>query len=183
MRAPEGSSTEKRAGFVPLLQLTLLYPLYAGYAGPRARIPGALTCRVASVGLADPSPRFGGRICGVDVVASDITTPLNNSNGTIVEVNACPGLRMHLNPSKGTARNVAEPILDMLFPKGQNGIPKYPRREFQFPLPDYLESKPQLYFRARFLETTEPFVARKGFSKSPRRGFSGDLFLIPGDDI
>jgi cyanophycin synthetase len=59
-------------------------------------------------------------ICGVDVVAQDITAPLANSNGAIVEVNACPGLRMHLNPSKGTARNVAEPIMDMLFPKGQS---------------------------------------------------------------
>ncbi len=60
-------------------------------------------------------------ICGIDVVAKDIAIPINNNNGGIVEVNACPGLRMHLNPSKGLARNVAEPIVDMLFPNNENG--------------------------------------------------------------
>ncbi|MES2763730.1 MAG: cyanophycin synthetase [Bacteroidota bacterium] len=60
-------------------------------------------------------------ICGIDVVAKDICVPLTNDNGGIVEVNACPGLRMHLNPSKGLARNVAEPIMDMLFPKEESG--------------------------------------------------------------
>lgn len=55
-------------------------------------------------------------ICGIDVVAKDINLPITRAVGGVVEVNACPGLRMHLNPSKGTARNVAQPILDMLFP-------------------------------------------------------------------
>lgn len=59
-------------------------------------------------------------ICGIDVVAKDISIPLTqNNNGGIVEVNACPGFRMHLNPSKGLARNVAEPVIDMLFPNGK----------------------------------------------------------------
>lgn len=56
-------------------------------------------------------------ICGIDVVASDITLPINDSNGGIVEVNACPGFRMHLSPSKGLARNVAEPVMNMLYPE------------------------------------------------------------------
>ncbi|MEO6903474.1 MAG: cyanophycin synthetase [Bacteroidia bacterium] len=55
-------------------------------------------------------------ICGIDVVASDINVPITRVVGGVVEVNACPGLRMHLNPSKGMARNVAQPILEMLFP-------------------------------------------------------------------
>lgn len=56
-------------------------------------------------------------ICGIDIVAKDISVPLNqNNNGGIIEVNACPGFRMHLNPSKGLARNVAEPVIEMLFP-------------------------------------------------------------------
>jgi len=55
-------------------------------------------------------------ICGIDVVARDVSVPLRAANGGIVEVNACPGFRMHLNPSKGMARNVAEPVIDMLFP-------------------------------------------------------------------
>ena len=60
-------------------------------------------------------------ICGIDVVAKDINIPLTKEVGGIVEVNAAPGLRMHLSPSKGLARNVAEPIIDMLFPDNQNG--------------------------------------------------------------
>ena len=59
-------------------------------------------------------------ICGIDVMAKDITLPLTkDNNGSILEVNACPGFRMHLNPSKGIARNVAEPVVDMLFPSGK----------------------------------------------------------------
>lgn len=58
-------------------------------------------------------------ICGIDIVAKDVALPLNQeNNGAIIEVNACPGFRMHLNPSKGLARNVAEPVIDMLFPNG-----------------------------------------------------------------
>ncbi len=60
-------------------------------------------------------------ICGIDVVAKDISVPLNlNNNGGVIEVNACPGFRMHLNPSKGLARNVAEPVIEMLFPNNKN---------------------------------------------------------------
>lgn len=57
-------------------------------------------------------------ICGIDVVAADIAEPLNKYNGAIIEVNAAPGFRMHLQPSKGLARNVAEPVMDMLYPEG-----------------------------------------------------------------
>ena len=55
---------------------------------------------------------------GIDVVAPDVSTPLNENGGGVVEINAAPGLRMHLAPSFGTPRNVAEPIIDMLFPPG-----------------------------------------------------------------
>lgn len=57
-------------------------------------------------------------IAGIDVVTSDISRPLREVDGVIVEVNAAPGLRMHFSPSQGIARNVAEPIIDMLFPPG-----------------------------------------------------------------
>lgn len=57
-------------------------------------------------------------IAGIDIVTSDISRPLRDVDGVIVEVNAAPGLRMHFSPSEGIARNVAEPILDMLFPPG-----------------------------------------------------------------
>ncbi len=56
-------------------------------------------------------------IIGIDFLASDISKPLENQKCGIVEVNAAPGLRMHLQPSEGKPRNVAIPIVDMIFPK------------------------------------------------------------------
>lgn len=55
-------------------------------------------------------------ICGIDVMAKDIRKPIDGTNGAVIEVNACPGFRMHLSPSKGLPRNVAEPVMDMLYP-------------------------------------------------------------------
>ncbi|MCL1469532.1 cyanophycin synthetase [Argonema antarcticum] len=57
-------------------------------------------------------------IAGIDVVTPDISKPLREMDGVIVEVNAAPGFRMHVAPSLGIARNVAAPVLDMLFPPG-----------------------------------------------------------------
>ncbi len=58
-------------------------------------------------------------IAGVDIIAEDIGIPLDGSNGTVIEVNAAPGLRMHIHPSVGNPRNVAADIVDMLFPVGK----------------------------------------------------------------
>lgn len=58
-------------------------------------------------------------ICGIDVMASTLEKPLRDTGGIVLEVNAAPGFRMHLSPSKGKPRNVAAPVLDMLFPRGQ----------------------------------------------------------------
>jgi cyanophycin synthetase len=55
-------------------------------------------------------------ICGIDLIAADITAPLGDGNGAILEVNAAPGFRMHLSPGSGMTRNVAMPVMDMLFP-------------------------------------------------------------------
>ncbi len=57
-------------------------------------------------------------IAGIDVVTADISRPLREVDGVIVEVNAAPGFRMHVSPSRGIPRNVAEPVLSMLFPPG-----------------------------------------------------------------
>jgi cyanophycin synthetase len=57
-------------------------------------------------------------IAGIDVVTSDISKPLRETDGVIVEVNAAPGFRMHVAPSRGLPRNVAAPVLEMLFPPG-----------------------------------------------------------------
>lgn len=60
-------------------------------------------------------------ICGIDIMASDLRTPVTENGGAILEVNAAPGFRMHIDPSEGLPRNVAEPVVDMLFPKGSAG--------------------------------------------------------------
>jgi len=57
-------------------------------------------------------------IGGLDIVTEDISKPLRETEGVVVEVNAAPGFRMHVCPSQGLARNVAAPVLDMLFPPG-----------------------------------------------------------------
>lgn len=58
-------------------------------------------------------------IAGIDIVTSDISRPLREVDGVIVEVNAAPGFRMHVAPSQGTPRNVAGAVIDMLFPNEQ----------------------------------------------------------------
>ena len=58
-------------------------------------------------------------ICGVDIMAQNLTEPLKENGGCILEVNAAPGFRMHLAPSEGLPRNVAAPVIDMLYPPGK----------------------------------------------------------------
>lgn len=58
-------------------------------------------------------------ICGIDIMAPNLTQPLKESGGVILEVNAAPGFRMHLAPSEGLPRNVAAPVIDMLYPLGK----------------------------------------------------------------
>lgn len=61
-------------------------------------------------------------ICGIDVMTSDISQPLSDTGGAVLEVNAGPGFRMHLAPTSGLPRNVAAPVVDKLFPqKGDTG--------------------------------------------------------------
>ncbi len=60
-------------------------------------------------------------ICGVDVVCEDISQPLEGQGGAVVEINASPGLLMHLKPAVGKVRPVGEAIIDMLFPPGEDG--------------------------------------------------------------
>ena len=69
----------------------------------------------------DAAHVIGLDIAGVDVVATDISAPLEEQAGVIVEVNAAPGLRMHLEPSVGISRPVGEAIVASLFPDGDDG--------------------------------------------------------------
>ena len=60
-------------------------------------------------------------ICGVDIVAESVLYPLEEQHGGVVEVNAAPGLRMHLNPSFGKGRNVGEAIIANMYADGEDG--------------------------------------------------------------
>jgi cyanophycin synthetase len=58
-------------------------------------------------------------VCGIDIMAENLTQPLKENGGVILEVNAAPGFRMHLAPAEGLPRNVAAPVIDMLYPLGK----------------------------------------------------------------
>ena len=59
-------------------------------------------------------------ICGIDIMAKNLSEPLNETGGVILEVNAAPGFRMHIAPSEGLPRNVAGHVIDMLYPPGKS---------------------------------------------------------------
>ena len=59
-------------------------------------------------------------ICGIDIMAKTLSEPVAESGGGVIEVNAAPGFRMHIDPAQGLPRNVAEPVIDMLYPIGSS---------------------------------------------------------------
>lgn len=59
-------------------------------------------------------------VCGIDIMALNLSEPLESTGGVVLEVNAAPGFRMHLAPAKGLPRNVAAPVLDMMYPPGKS---------------------------------------------------------------
>jgi cyanophycin synthetase len=59
-------------------------------------------------------------ICGIDIMARNLSEPLQSTGGVVLEVNAAPGFRMHLAPATGLPRNVAAPVIDMLYPPGKS---------------------------------------------------------------
>jgi cyanophycin synthetase len=60
-------------------------------------------------------------ICGVDLVCDSVLKPIEEQGGGIVEVNAAPGLRMHISPSFGKGRAVGEAIISAMFAEGDDG--------------------------------------------------------------
>jgi cyanophycin synthetase len=78
-----------------------------------------------NVEIAEEAARVTGLdVAGIDFVAPDLSLPVRELGGAIVEVNAAPGFRMHTNPTEGEPQFVAKPVLDLLFPPGsQSRIP------------------------------------------------------------
>lgn len=72
-----------------------------------------------NVEIAETAARVVGLdIAGIDFICPDIETPVRETGGAIVEVNAAPGFRMHTNPTEGEPQYVARPVMDSLFPPG-----------------------------------------------------------------
>ncbi len=63
----------------------------------------------------------GLHICGVDMICESVLRPLEAQNGGVIEVNAAPGLRMHLSPSYGKGRAVGSAMINELFAPGDDG--------------------------------------------------------------
>jgi cyanophycin synthetase len=74
-----------------------------------------------NVEIAEMAARIVGLdVAGIDFICPDITVPVRETGGAIVEVNAAPGFRMHTNPTEGEPQYVAKPVIDLLFPTGAN---------------------------------------------------------------
>ena len=72
-----------------------------------------------NVEIAEEAARVVGLdVAGIDFLTPDISQPVRETGGAIVEVNAAPGFRMHTNPTEGEAQYVAKPVVDLLFPPG-----------------------------------------------------------------
>jgi cyanophycin synthetase len=72
-----------------------------------------------NVEIAEEAARvIGLDVAGIDFLAPDISQPVRETGGAIVEVNAAPGFRMHTHPTEGDAQDVAKPVIDLLFPPG-----------------------------------------------------------------
>ncbi|MBZ0092916.1 MAG: cyanophycin synthetase [Sulfuricellaceae bacterium] len=100
--APGVAVLIQRSGNVALDVTDSIHPSVAAIASLAARV----------IGL---------DVAGIDLVAEDISRPLDEQRGAIVEVNAGPGLLMHLKPASGKPRPVGEAIVASLFPEGENG--------------------------------------------------------------
>src|SRR5262245_55592314 len=74
-----------------------------------------------NVEIAEMAARVVGLdVAGIDFICPDITVPVRETGGAIVEVNAAPGFRMHTNPTEGRPQYVAQPVIALLFPPGAN---------------------------------------------------------------
>ena len=74
-----------------------------------------------NIEIAETAARvIGLDIAGIDFICPDIETPVRETGGGIVEVNAAPGFRMHTHPTEGEPQYVAKPVIDLLFPPGAN---------------------------------------------------------------
>src|SRR4029077_11112048 len=74
-----------------------------------------------TVEIAETAARVVGLdVAGIDFIVPDIAIPVREQGGAIVEINAAPGFRMHTHPTAGEPQYVAQPVIDLLFPRGSD---------------------------------------------------------------
>jgi cyanophycin synthetase len=94
-------------------------------------------------------------VAGVDIVSPTIDRPLGEEGGMVLEVNAAPGLRMHLHPSEGRARDVAGPIVESLFPSS-------PPTRSNSAVPSSSSCRPFIWRRAPDKRVSGPWATKPG---------------------
>jgi cyanophycin synthetase len=104
---------------VPPAGTTVKLTLTANMSTGGISIDRTMEAHPDNVEIAEEAARVVGLdVAGIDFIARDITDPVREAGGGIVEVNAAPGFRMHTNPTVGEPQYVAKPVIDLLFPPG-----------------------------------------------------------------
>ena len=110
-------------------------------------------------------------VAGVDFIAPDIARPVRETGGGVIEVNAAPGFRMHLEPSEGASRDVARPVIEMLFPRGARArVPIFA-----------ITGTNGKSTTARMLRHIFRFTGKIVGMTSTAGAFVGDTLIAPGD--
>jgi cyanophycin synthetase len=104
---------------VPAKDAVVKITLTANMSTGGSSIDRTMEAHPDNVEIAEEAARvIGLDVAGIDFMAIDITEPVREAGGGIVEVNAAPGFRMHTNPTVGEPQYVAKPVIDLLFPPG-----------------------------------------------------------------
>lgn len=112
------AKTGRTPGTVPMAGETVLLRDTANLSTGGTAVDRTDVIHPANVAIAEQAAAVVGLdVCGIDFLTPDISRPVRETGGGIVEVNAAPGFRMHLEPSSGKPRDVAGPVIDALFPR------------------------------------------------------------------
>jgi len=106
-------------GDVPPAGTSIKLALTGNMSTGGTSIDRTLEAHPDNVEIAEMAARVVGLdVAGIDFICPDITVPVRETGGAIVEVNAAPGFRMHTHPTEGEPQYVARPVIDLLFPSG-----------------------------------------------------------------
>ncbi len=110
-------------------------------------------------------------VAGIDFIAPHIAQSVRETGGGVIEVNAAPGFRMHLEPSQGASRDVARPVIEMLFPRGSRSrVPIFA-----------ITGTNGKSTTARMLRHIFRFTGKIVGMTSTAGAFVNDTLIVPGD--